>query len=97
MRLSTITPGMIAIAVNASCQLRAIRMTIAITSRMTEIAGDTIAIWSRPVVVSTSPVRRDRMPPVFISHRRGSGRCSRRSYSERRSDSMTRTLSSRWR
>ncbi len=37
-------------------------------SRMTEIVGDMIAICSRPVVVSTSPVSRDRMPPVFMSH-----------------------------
>ena len=64
---------------------------------MTESDGDTIAICSRPVVVSTSPVSRDRMPPVFMSHSFGSGRCSNRSKSDRRSDSMTRVLSSRWR
>ena len=56
-------------------------MITAMTSRSAEIAGETIAIWSSPVVVSTSPVMRDRMPPVFMSHRRGSGRCSRRSKS----------------
>ena len=67
------------------------------SSRMTEIDGETIAICSRPVVVSTSPVRRDRMPPVFMSQSFGSGRCSSRSNSERRSDSMTRVFSSRWR
>ena len=72
-------------------------MTMAITSRIPEIVGDTIAICSKPVVVSTSPVRRDRMPPVFISQSRGSGRCSSRSYSDRRSDNMTRTFSRRWR
>ena len=65
--------------------------------RMIEIDGDTTAICSSPVVVSTSPVRRDRMPPVFMSQSFGSGRCSSRSNSERRSDSMTRVLSSRWR
>ena len=67
------------------------------TSRMSEMAGDTIAICSRPVVVSTSPVRRDRMPPVFMSQSFGSGRCSSRSNSDRRSESITRTFSSRCR
>jgi len=52
----TMTPGMMAIAVRASCQFSATRMTMAMTNRITEIAGDTIAICSRPVVVSTSPV-----------------------------------------
>ena len=37
------------------------------------------------------------MPPVFMSHSFGSGRCSSRSKSDRRSDSITRALSSRWR
>src|SRR2546425_2206344 len=61
IKLNTMTPGMMAIAVKASCQFRAIRMTMAMTSRITEMAGDTIAICNKPVVVSTSPVSRDRM------------------------------------
>ena len=81
-------------AMSASRQLSDSRITIAISSRMMEIDGDTIAICSSPVVVSTSPVMRDRIPPVFMSHSFGSGRCSSRSKSDRRSDSMTRTLSS---
>ena len=44
---------------------------------MTDTAGDTMASCSRPVVVSTSPVMRDRMPPVFMSHSRGSGKRDR--------------------
>ncbi len=96
-KLISITPGMIASAVSASRQFSVIRTPTAMSSRMTEMAGETIAICSRPVVVSTSPVRRDRMPPVFMSHSFGSGRCSSRSNSDRRSDSITRTFSSRWR
>ena len=88
---------MIASAVSASRQFSVSSTPMAMISRMTESAGDTIAICSRPVVVSTSPVRRDRMPPVFMSHSFGSGRCSSRSKSDRRSDSMTCTFSSRWR
>ena len=88
---------MIASAVNASRQLSENRMLTAMISRMTEMAGDTTAICSSPVVVSTSPVSRDRMPPVFMSHSFGSGRCSSRSNSDRRSDSITRVFSSRWR
>ena len=88
---------MIASAVSASRQLSDSSTPTAMISRMTESDGETIAICSRPVVVSTSPVRRDRMPPVFMSHSFGSGRCSSRSNSERRSDSMTRMFSSRWR
>ena len=65
--------------------------------RMTERAGDTMAICNRPVVVSTSPDSRDRMPPVFMSHNFGNGRCSNRSNRDRRSASMTRVLSRRWR
>ncbi len=96
-KLISITPGMIARAISASRQLSSIRMPTAMSRRMIETAGETMAICKRPVVVSTSPVRRDRMPPVFMSHSLGSGRCSSRSNSERRSDSITRTLSSRWR
>ena len=88
---------MMASAVSASRQLSVSSTTTAMIRRMTEIAGDTTAICSRPVVVSTSPVRRDRMPPVFMSQSFGSGRCSRRSNSDRRSDSMTCTFSRRWR
>ena len=88
---------MIASAVSASRQFSVSRTPMAMSRRMTEIAGETIAICSRPVVVSTSPVSRDRMPPVFMSHSFGSGRCSSRSNSDRRSDSITRMLSSRWR
>ena len=88
---------MIASAVSASRQFSVSSTPTAMISRMTEIAGETTAICSSPVVVSTSPVSRDRMPPVFMSHSFGSGRCSSRSNSDRRSDSMTRTFSSRWR
>ena len=96
-KLISITPGMMARAVNASRQFSVSSTTTAMIRRMTEMAGDTMAICNRPVVVSTSPVRRDRMPPVFMSHSFGNGRCSSRSKSDRRSDSMTRTFSSRWR
>ena len=96
-KLISIAPGMTSIAISASRQFSVSRTPIAMNSRMTEIAGETIAICSRPVVVSTSPVSRERMPPVFMSHSFGSGRCSSRSNSDRRSDSITRVLSSRWR
>ena len=66
-RLITMMPGMIAIAVRARRQLSAIRTDTAITRRITESDGETTAICSRPLVVSTSPVSRDRMPPVFMS------------------------------
>ena len=56
-----------------------------------------MAICISPVVVSTSPVSRDRMPPVFMSHSFGKGRCSRRSNSARRSASITCVFSSRCR
>ena len=82
---------------NASRQFSVNRTPTAMTSRISEMAGETIAICNSPVVVSTSPVSRDRMPPVFMSHSFDSGRCNSRSNSERRSDSMTRMLSSRWR
>ena len=96
-KLISMTPGMMASAINASRQFSVISMPTAMSRRMIEMAGDTMAICSKPVVVSTSPVRRDRMPPVFMSHSFGSGRCSKRSNSDRRSDSMTRVFSSRWR
>ncbi len=96
-KLITITPGMIASAVSASLQFSSMRTVTAMISRTTEIVGDMTAICRRPVVVSTSPVSRDRMPPVFMSHRRGSGRCSSRSKSVRRSVSMTCTFSRRCR
>ena len=81
-KLISIAPGMIASAINASRQFSVNRMPTAMTSRMIEMAGETIAICKRPVVVSTSPVRRERMPPVFMSHSFGSGRCSSRSNSD---------------
>jgi len=64
---------------------------------MIDTVGDTIAICKSPVVVSTSPVRRDRIPPVFMSHSFGNGRCSIRSNSDRRSATISRPLSRRWR
>ena len=70
---------------------------MAMMSRITETAGDTMAICMRPVVVSTSPVRRDRMPPVFIPHKVDRGKCRSRVYSPRRSESITFVFSSRWR
>ena len=97
MKLISITPGMMARAASASRQFSAVSTTTAMTSRMTDTDGDTMAICSSPVVVSTSPVSRDRMPPVFMSHSFGSGRCSSRSNRDRRSASMTRVFSRRWR
>ena len=97
MKLISIAPGMIAIAVSASRQFNVISTLTAIIRRTTEIEGDTSAICSSPVVVSTSPVSRERMPPVFMSQSRGKGRCSKRSNNERRSESITRTFSNRWR
>ncbi len=97
MKLMSMMPGMMAMAMSASRQLSTTRMQIAKTSRMMDTAGDTIAICNRPVVVSMSPVRRDRMPPVFMSHSRGSGKCNRRSNSARRNESITFVFSRRWR
>ena len=67
-------PGIMASAINDRRQLSDVRMTIAMSNRIAEIVGDTTASCSNPVVVSTSPVNRDRMPPVFMSHSFGSGR-----------------------
>jgi len=97
MKLITITPGMIASAVSASRQFSAISTTTAMIRRMIDTVGKTMAICMSPVVVSTSPVSRDRMPPVFISQSFGNGRCSSRSKSDRRSVNMTRAFSRRWR
>ena len=88
---------MMASAVSASRQFSGSSTVTAMISRTSEIDGEMTAICSRPVVVSTSPVRRDRMPPVFMSHSFGSGRWSSRSKSDRRSDSITRTFSRRCR
>jgi hypothetical protein len=63
MKLRSITPGTMASAVSASRQLIVSSTTIAISSRMIDTPGETIAICMRPVVVSMSPVSRDRMPP----------------------------------
>jgi hypothetical protein len=87
-------PGMIASAVNASRQFSNVRMVTAVIRRINDTDGEMTAICSRPLVVSTSPVRRDRIPPVFMSHSFGRGRWSMRSNKERRSDSMTRMLRS---
>jgi hypothetical protein len=97
MKLITITPGIIASAVSARRQFSAISTATAMISRMIDTVGDTMAICMSPVVVSTSPVSRERMPPVFMSQSFGSGRCSRRSNSDRRSVNITRAFSSRWR
>ena len=97
VRLSAMIPGTMASAVSASRQFTTTRIPTAMPRRSRDSSGDTTAICSSPVVVSTSPVSRERMPPVFMSHRRGSGRWRRRSNSERRSDSMTRVFRRRWR
>ena len=97
MKLITTMPGMIAIAVKASRQLSANRMPTAMPRRRSAIEGDTIAICRKPVVVSTSPVSRDRMPPVFMSWSFASGRWSMRPNSVRRSASIRRVFRSRWR
>jgi hypothetical protein len=97
MKLIIITPGIMVSAAIASRQFSTVSTTTAIARRINATDGDTIAIWSSPVVVSTSPVRRDRMPPVFISHSVGSGRCSNRSNIDRRSASITRVFRMRWR
>ena len=96
-KLMTMIPGMMASAVTASRQFSVKRITTAISRRTTEIEGEMIASCRRPVVVSTSPVIRDRMPPVFMSQSVGSGRCNRRSKSDRRSVSITWMFSSFWR
>ena len=96
VKLISTAPGMTASATNASCQFSTNSTVTAMTNRMTEIDGDTIAICNRPVVESTSPESRDKMPPVFMSHSVDSGKRSKRSNSERRSDSMTRVLTIRW-
>ena len=90
-------PGTIANAVKASRQFSAVRMPMATISRMTDTEGEMSAICNSPVVVSTSPVMRERMPPVFISHSFGSGRWSSRSNNVRRNESMTSTLTRRCR
>jgi hypothetical protein len=61
------TPGTMASAASASRQFSVKSTVAAISSRITETAGETSAIWSSPVVVSTSPVSRERIPPVFMS------------------------------
>jgi hypothetical protein len=91
------TPGMIASAVNASRQFSEKRIATANSRRMSDSAGDISAICMSPDVVSTSPVNLEMMPPVFMSQSLGSGRCSSRSNNDRRSVSMTRTFSIRWR
>jgi hypothetical protein len=88
---------MIAMAMRASRQFKLTSTTTATPSRISEIAGDTTASCNNPVVVSTSPVSRDRMPPVFMSHSRGRGRFNNRSNNARRNDSMTRTFNNRCR
>jgi hypothetical protein len=97
VKLISIAPGMTAMAIRASRQFSASSTETAINSLTTEIAGETSASCIRPVVVSTSPVSRERMPPVFMSQSLGNGRCSSRSNSDRRSDSITFTLSRRCR
>ena len=88
---------MMARAVNASRQLSTSNTTTAMLSRMTDKVGETTANCNSPVVVSTSPVSRDRIPPVLKSHSLGKGKCSNRSNSDRRRASITRVLSTRWR
>ena len=97
MKLMSTAPGMTASATSASCQFSANSTVIAIKRRITEIDGETMAICKSPVVESTSPDSRDRMPPVFMSQSVDSGKRSNRSNSERRSDSITRVLTRRCR
>ena len=97
MKLMSTAPGTIASATSASCQLSTTSTLTAITSRIMEIDGDTIASCSNPVVESMSPVRRDSTPPVFMSCSLASGRCTSRSNNEWRSDSITRVFTSRCR
>ena len=97
MKLRSIRHGTIASAVNASRQLSVSSTTMAMMRRMMDTAGDTSAICIRPVVVSMSPVRRERMPPVFMSHSRDSGKWSSRWKSACRNDSITRTFRMRCR
>ena len=79
VKLMSIALGITSMASSASRQFSASSTPRATRSRITEMVGEIIAICSSPVVVSTSPVRRDRMPPVFMSHNLGSGRWSNRS------------------
>ena len=97
VKLISTAPGMMASATSASCQFSTNSTVTAINKRMTEIDGETMAICSRPVVESTSPESRDRIPPVFMSHSFASGSRSSRSNSERRSDNITRVFTSRCR
>ena len=80
--------GNYAIENEASLQFSAIRIPTAMIRRNTDRVGEMTASCSKPVVVSTSPVSRDRMPPVFMSHSFGNGRCRKRSRSDRRSASV---------
>ena len=73
-KLINMTPGMMASAVSARRQFNVSNKPTAMSRRMTEMAGDMMAICRKPVVVSTSPVRRDRMPPVFMSQSLGNGK-----------------------
>src|SRR5712692_9426730 len=59
-------------------RVRAVRGVYDLGVRGIVPAEGNVAICMRPVVVSMSPVRRDRMPPVFMSQSRDSGRCSSR-------------------
>src|SRR2546421_120802 len=83
MKLISIAPGTTAMAVSASRQFSTSSTATATDRRMSDTTGDTSAICRRPVVVSTSPVRRDRMPPVFMSHSLESGRCRNPANNER--------------
>ena len=96
-KLMSMTPGTIANAIKARRQLSVSNSPMATNSLITEMTGDMKANCSRPVVVSTSPVSRERMPPVFMSQSFGSGRWSNRSNNERRNESMTFTLTRRCR
>ena len=60
-------PGMTASAVMASRQFKKNRMVTAIKSRSSDRLGDTTASCNRPEVVSMSPLRREMIPPVFMS------------------------------
>lgn len=65
---------------------------MAMSSFITEIDGEMMAICNRPLVDSTSPDNRDSSPPVFMFHSVGSGKCMKRSNTARRSDNTTFTF-----
>ena len=79
VKLIRMAPGMTARAVTANRQFRKNRIVTAMTSRRAASPGEITASCSNPEVVSTSPLRRAMMPPIFSSESFCKGRYRRRS------------------